>query len=104
LAVPPVLRARVADDASLSIARVKGVSVISMARAGVVRVISSRDDGETWTPPIVAFDREEQGSKATPTHLLGLGSKLVLYAGGRSATDTYPSLGSSDFGTSWQGR
>jgi hypothetical protein len=104
LAVPPGLRAPVAEGTSFSIARVKGVSVISMARAGVVRVISSRDDGETWTPPIVAFDREEQGGKTTPTHLLGLGSQLVLLAGGHSPKDDYPTLMSSDFGASWQGR
>jgi hypothetical protein len=104
LAVPPELRAAVTPGTSFSIARVKGISVVSMARAGVVRVISSRDDGETWTPPIVAFDREEQGGMVTPTHLLGLGSKLILFAGGRSASDVYPSLGSSDFGASWQGR
>jgi hypothetical protein len=102
LAVPPPLRAATAG--SLSIARVKSVSVISMARGDVVRVISSRDDGETWTPPVVAYDHEEQGGTAIPTHLLGLGSKLVLYAGGRSPSEVYPSLVSSDFGASWQGR
>jgi hypothetical protein len=104
LAVPPALRAPVFEGTSLSIARVKGVSVISLARAGVVRVVSSRDDGATWTPPIVAFDREEQGGKTTPTHLLGLGSKLVLFAGGRSPKEDYPTLLSGDFGASWQGR
>jgi hypothetical protein len=104
LSVPPLLRTKLAEGTSLSIARVNDVSVISMARGGVVRVVSSRDDGETWTPPIVAFDREEQGGSSTPTHLLGLGSKLVLYAGGSSASDAYPTLGSSDFGASWQGR
>jgi hypothetical protein len=102
LAVPPALRA--STGASLSIARVKNVSVISIARGGVVRVISSRDDGQTWTPPVVAYDREDPGGTVIPTHLLGLGSKLVLYAGGRSPTDVYPSLVSSDFGASWQGR
>lgn len=104
LSVPPALRTVPGEGAELSIARVKGVSVISMARAGVVRVISSRDDGQTWTPPIVAFARDEQGGPAAPTHLLSLGSKLILYAGGRSATDVYASLVSSDFGASWQGR
>lgn len=103
LAVPPPLRRLSPDEVSLSIARIKGVVVIAMARAGIVRVISSRDDGATWTPPVVAYDRGEQGGGATPTHLLSLGSKLVLYAGGRSASDVYPSLSSSDFGASWQG-
>jgi hypothetical protein len=103
LSVPPALRTVPGEGAEFSIARVKGVSVISMARDGVVRVISSRDDGETWTPPIVAYARDEQGGLA-PTHLLSLGSKLLLYAGGRNATESYASLLSSDFGASWQGR
>jgi hypothetical protein len=102
LSVPPALRALPGEAAALSVARIKGVSVISMARAGVVRVISSRDDGATWTPPVVAYDHEEQGG-AMPTHLLSLGTKLMLYAGGRSASEYYPSLWSTDFGASWQG-
>jgi hypothetical protein len=104
LSVPPVLRSPLADGTSLSIARAKNVSVIAMARDGVVRIISSRDDGETWTPPIVAYDRAEQGDASEPTHLLGLGSKLLLYSGGRSSTEFYSILQSTDFGASWQGR
>jgi hypothetical protein len=102
LAVPPPLRTLPAEGVALSIARIKGVAVIAIARGGVVRVISSRDDGATWTPPVVAFDRAEHGG-TTPTHLLSLGSKLVLYAGSSNAREGYPSLWSSDFGTSWQG-
>jgi hypothetical protein len=104
LSVPPLLRAPLADGTSLSIARAKSVSVIATARDGVVRIISSRDDGETWTPPIVAFDREEQGEAPAPTHLLTLGSTLLLYGGGRAPSDVYPTLRSADFGASWQGR
>jgi hypothetical protein len=106
LAVPPRLRGTSSADLSLSLTRVKGVTVIASARGGVVRVISSRDDGDTWTPPVVAYDREEQGSsgRAVPTHLLSLGSKVLLYAGGRSPSESYPVLLSSDFGASWQDR
>lgn len=102
LAVPPALRTLPADGVAVSIARIKGVVVIALTRGGVVRVISSRDDGATWTPPVVAFDRAEHGG-TPPTHLLSLGSKLVLYAGSANAREGYPSLWSSDFGTSWQG-
>lgn len=102
LAVPPPLRALPAEGVALSIARIKGVAVIALTRGGVVRVISSRDDGATWTPPVVAFDRGEHGG-STPTHLLSLGSKLVLYAGSNDPREAYASLWSSDFGTSWQG-
>jgi hypothetical protein len=106
LAVPPRLRTPTSSDVSLSLTRVKGVTVIASARGGVVRVISSRDDGETWTPPVVAYDRDEQGgaSRAMPSHLLSLGAKVLLYAGGRSPAESYPVLFSSDFGASWQDR
>ena len=106
MSVPPVLRDVASEGVELSIARVKGVAVISMARAGVVRVISSRDDGETWTPAIVAYDREEQDAsrRATPSHLLTVGSRVLLYAGGRDASEQYPVLSSGDFGASWQGQ
>lgn len=102
LAVPPLLRALPAQGVAVSIARIKGVAVVALARGGVVRVISSRDDGATWTPPVVAFDRAEHGG-VTPTHLLSLGSRLLLFAGSNDGREAYPSLWSSDFGTSWQG-
>ncbi len=89
-----------------SIARVRGASVISLARAGVVRVISSRDDGESWTPAVVAFDRDEYpelGLTTTPTQLLGLDGRVLLYAGAERASVTYPVLASDDFGASWRG-
>ncbi|HTV17019.1 MAG TPA: hypothetical protein VMG12_00070 [Polyangiaceae bacterium] len=102
LAVPQPLRSLPSEGVQLSIARIKGVDVIAITRGGVVRVISSRDDGATWTPPVVAFDRVEHGGN-TPTHLLSLGAKLVLYAGSSSERESYASLASNDFGTSWQG-
>lgn len=105
LPVPGFLRAAVNDRATFSIARVEGTTVIAMALSGVVRVISSRDDGETWTPPVVAYDAAERGSaEGTPTHLLGLGQKLSLFAGGRTPSESYPVLFSSDLGVSWQAR
>jgi hypothetical protein len=105
LPVPPLLRSGVNDSASLSIARVEGATAVAMALSGVVRVISSRDDGETWTPPVVAYDGGERGDgNDAPAHLLALGQKLSLYAGARSAGQTYPVLFSSDLGASWQER
>lgn len=106
LSVPAPLRAATADGTSMSIARVKGVSIIASTRAGIVRVISSRDDGDTWTPAVVAYDREEQrdgASAAPPTHLLSLGSRVMLYSGAARPSQSYPALFSTDFGASWQG-
>jgi hypothetical protein len=55
---------------------------------------------------VVAYDREEQEAsrRATPSHLLTVGSRVILYAGGRDASEQYPVLSSGDFGASWQGQ
>jgi hypothetical protein len=99
------LRVPVNERASLSIARIEGATVIAMALSGVVRVISSRDDGETWTPPVVAYDAAEHAdAEKVPTHLLALGQRLSLFAGAQSGSDAYPVLFSSDLGASWQER
>ncbi len=108
VAVPPDLRGEPTAGAILSLARVKGVAVISVANRGIVRVISSRDDGESWTPPVVAYDvREHAGlphARATPAQLLGLGDRVLLYAGADSPAARYPVLVSDDFGASWRGQ
>ena len=82
------------------------IARVATANAGVVRVISSRDDGETWTPAVVAYDRDEQPNPtaALPEHLLSLGSRVMLYAGAQRPNQTYPVLFSNDFGASWQGQ
>lgn len=104
LPVPPLLRTALNERASLSIARIEGATVIATGLSGVVRVISSRDDGETWTPPVVAYDGGERTEgDPTPTHLLALGQKLALFAGAEGGS-AYPVLFSADLGASWQER
>jgi hypothetical protein len=97
-----------APDTSLSVARVRGVAVIAMARHGIVRVVSSRDDGETWTPSVVAYDAAEYAGpgapRQTPSRLLGLDDRVLLYAGSERSDASYPVLVSDDYGASWQGR
>src|SRR5262249_1039148 len=70
----------------------------------VVRVTSSRDDGESWTPLVVAYDRAEQPAararEAVPERLLALGGRVLLY-GAPSPAGDYPLLASDDFGASW---
>jgi hypothetical protein len=108
LPLPVDLRAEPRPEAVFSVARVRGVSVISVASEGVVRVVSSRDDGESWTPPVVAYDRDECSPRrpvqVTPTRLLGLGGRVLLYAGADRSDVSYPVLASDDFGASWQAR
>ena len=108
LPLPLELRDEPRAEAVLSAARVRGVAVLSVAYQGVVRIFSSRNDGETWTPSVVAYDRDEhqvQGrGRATPTQLLALDTRVLLYAGADRAGASYPVLASDDFGASWQAR
>lgn len=94
-------------DEDVSVARVRGVTVLSATQGGVVRVLSSRDDGLTWTPPTVAFDGAESPPRdahaAAPTQLLALGDQVLLY-GSAGEGQGYPLLFSRDFGASWHGR
>lgn len=108
LPLPLDLRDDPRSEAVLSVARARGVAVLSVAYQGVVRIFSSRNDGETWTPAVVAYDREEHQAhgreRATPTQLLALDARVLLYAGADRAGASYPVLASDDFGASWQAR
>jgi hypothetical protein len=108
LLVPEQLRGTLDRAVVVSAARVRGATVVAMSLLGIVRVVSSRDDGETWTPPVVAYDQDEYGTagqvRQTPTRLLALDGRVLLYAGADSPTSSYPALISDDFGASWQGR
>jgi hypothetical protein len=90
---------------AFSIARVRGATILSMSRSQVVRVISSRDDGQTWMPPVVAYDAAEYPAarlgEHTPTQLLPLDGRVLLYAGADRPGSTYPVLASDDLGASW---
>jgi hypothetical protein len=102
---PAPLNASPGAGATFSVARVRGASVLAVSRAGVVRVASSRDDGQSWTPWTVAYDRAERGKQgaadAPPTRLLGLGGRVLLYGTAPSPSADYPLLASDDLGASW---
>jgi hypothetical protein len=90
----------------VDVARVRGVTVLSTSMHGIVRVSSSRDDGVTWTPFVVAYDpraHAELEARTAPVQLLVLESRLMLFGGGASPRDPYPVLFSDDFGASWYG-
>ncbi len=89
--------------ASISVARIRGTTVLAYSRRGIVRVASSRDDGSSWTPPVVAYDRREYPSLEgpLPDRLLAIGDRVLLYAGATAGRSSYPVLLSSDRGASW---
>ena len=87
-------------------AKLRGTVVLSSAQDGVVRVVSSRDEGRTFTPAIVAFDAAEYPelalSRRAPTRLLALGERLLLFGASVKGNDTYPLLVSDDQGVSFR--
>jgi len=83
------------------VARIGGDTIIARTSGGVTRVVSSRDDGRTWTPWIVAFDSQSsQISAPAPFRLLVVADDLLLYSG-TPAGERYPLLVSSDHGASF---
>lgn len=93
----------IADE--IDLARVDGATVLSVARNGVVRVVSSRDEGRTWTPPQVAYDAGEltpgNGTPSVPDRLIAVGSRLFLYGAAGRGSERYPLLLSDDQGASF---
>lgn len=104
LPLPPSVLS--APPASVDVAKLRGTVVLSSAQDGVVRVVSSRDEGRTFTPAIVAFDAAEYPelglSRRAPTRLLALGERLLLFGGPVKGNDTYPLLASDDQGVSFR--
>jgi hypothetical protein len=89
----------------LDVARIHGTTVLAVVRSGIVRVASSRDEGRSWTPFVVAYDAAEYpvlGTTAPPSLLLPVGQKLWLYGGATKGSDKYLALVSFDFGASFR--
>jgi hypothetical protein len=91
---------------SFDVARVAGATVLAVETRGIVRVISTRDDGSSWTPPSVAFDSAEPSSLradvAVPTRLIAFGSRLFLYGAASKPNQSYSLLASDDQGASFR--
>jgi len=102
----PALVLEAGPGTAVDLAKLKGVIVVSVAAPAIVRVVSSRDEGRTFTPPIVAFNAAEYPDlvegRRTPTRLLALGERLLLYAGAAKSTEAYPLLASDDQGVSFR--
>ena len=88
------------------IARVHGTTVVAITTSGIVRVLSSRDNGRTWTPMTVAYDSSEYPlpRSAMPNRLLRVGRRLFLHGESTRANPTYGLLYSDDAGASFRGR
>jgi hypothetical protein len=90
----------------LDVAKVDGVIVVSVPMHGIVRVASSRDEGRSWTPFIVAYDPEAHPELRfdvkTVDRIKVAGRRLLLVGSGRRESDTFPALASDDAGASWR--
>ena len=104
LPLPPA--ALGAPPSGVDVTKLKGTIVLCSSQDGVVRVVSSRDEGRTFTPPVVAFDAAEYPELAlarrAPSRLLSLGERLLLFGGAVKGNDTYPVLASDDQGVSFR--
>jgi len=101
VAPPPGL---VLAAAELDVARVSGDTILVAARGGITRVASTRDDGATWTPIIVAFDAisAELPAQAAPARLLTAGERVLLYGPAQRKSGQYALLASADHGASFR--
>jgi hypothetical protein len=91
---------------NFDITRSAGATIVAVAQAGIVRVISSRDDGKTWTPPNVAYDEGELSPavarQSPPFRLLSFGQRVLLYGSASRAQGSYALLASDDQGASFR--
>ena len=94
------------NEQTLDVARVRGTTVLAVTTKDIVRITSSRDEGRTWTPFYVAFDGAEHPEVRvdvrTPSRLLSIDSRVVLYGGGNRAAQSYSVLISDDHGASFR--
>jgi len=104
LPLPPSVQG--APPSGVDVAKLKGTVVLSSALDGVVRVVSSRDEGRTFTPAVVAFDAAEYPelglARRAPSRMISLGERLVLFGGPVKGSDQYPLLVSDDQGVSFR--
>lgn len=104
LAFPSALHG--ASASAVDVTKVRGTLVVSAALDGVVRVVSSRDEGRSFTPAVVAFDAAEYpelgAARRPPFRLLALGERLLLFSGAPKSGEPYPLLASDDQGVSFR--
>lgn len=86
------------------IARVSGDTILSRSYGGITRVTSSRDDGRSWSPWIVAFDAKSSGVPLAlaPYRLLATEGFTLLFGRPAAADGSYLVLRSRDHGASFR--
>jgi hypothetical protein len=89
----------------VDIARQKGANIVAVTQGSLVRVLSSRDDGRSYTPFTVAIDRSELAFAAQPllrpAQLLAIANTLLLIQEPVSGSGPSLALSSVDQGASW---
>jgi hypothetical protein len=95
-------------DAQLDIARLMRTTVVAISKEGLVRVVTSRDEGVTVTPLSLVFDGRDSGNHGLANgarpHLVPMGKRLllVLTALGPSSKPEAFGLISEDLGASFR--
>ena len=105
--LPSMGQERRLEPAISDVARIGRTTIVSTVSDGVVRVASSRDEGQSWTPFSVAYDSAESQSNGRagppPARLLAIGRRLLLVGGPAERDGSYSVLISDDAGASWRG-
>lgn len=106
LSLPRFPGGRSATSYPLDIARAQGATIVALTMRGVVRVTSSRDDGRTWTPFVVAYDDgafpDLRVDVRVPSRLLTIDKHVFLYGGAPKPGQSYSVLVSEDLGASFR--
>jgi hypothetical protein len=103
--LPPLARL---PDAHLDVARIAHTIVVAISKEGLVRVITSRDEGVTMTPLSLVFDARDAGTVAlyggALPRLVALGKRLLLILTATDGASVGEGLGlvSEDFGASFR--
>lgn len=89
----------------IDIARHKGATIVAVTQGSLVRVLSSRDDGRSYTPFTIAVDRAELEATAAralrPAQLLAIANSLLLIQEPVAGSGASLAVVSIDQGASW---
>ncbi len=89
----------------IDVARQKGATVVAVTQGALVRVLSSRDDGRSYTPFTVAIDHQDacplELAAYQPAQLLSIANSLLILQEPASGSGPTLALSSSDQGASW---